>query len=122
MRISDWSSDVCSSDLETRAGAERQRDHDALAHAAGELVRVLVEAPLGGRDADLLQQLEGAPARRLRAEPAVGEDGLGELPPDGVERVQRRQRVLEHHADLAAADARSEEHTSELQSRKRRPY
>ena len=31
---------------------ERHRDHHALAHAAGHLVRVLLDAPLGQRDAD----------------------------------------------------------------------
>ena len=41
---------------------ERHRDHHALAHAAGELVRVVVDAPLGARDADRLQQLDCARA------------------------------------------------------------
>ncbi len=36
---------------------------DALAHAAGELVRVLGDAPLGSRDAHRVQELE----RLLRA-------------------------------------------------------
>ena len=31
-------------------------------------------------------------------------DGLHELRPDAVERVQRRERVLEDHRDLLAAD------------------
>ena len=39
-------------------GAERQRDHHALAHAAGELVRIVVDALLGAGDADLLQELD----------------------------------------------------------------
>ena len=42
---------------------ERHRDHHALAHAAGELVRVVVDPPLGARDADRLQQLERPRAR-----------------------------------------------------------
>ena len=48
---------------QARLGAERQRDHHALAHAAGELVRIVVDALLRGRDADLLQQVDGALAR-----------------------------------------------------------
>src|SRR3546814_19946055 len=93
MRISDWSSDVCSSDLH------------ALAHTAGELVRILVDAPLGGRNANLMQQFHGALARSPVAEVAVGEDGFGELAADGVERVQRGLGVLEYHADVAATGA-----------------
>ena len=50
-------------DDELGLGAERERDDDALAHAAGELVRVAVDAPLRRRDADLGQELDGAPAR-----------------------------------------------------------
>ena len=47
-----------------RAG-ERHRDHHALAHAAGELMREGVQPPLGIGDADVAQQRE-------RARPALG--------------------------------------------------
>mgnify|MGYP003693900531 CR=1 FL=1 len=46
---------------------ERQRDHDALAHAAGELVRIVIDASLRRRDADLGQQVERALPRGARA-------------------------------------------------------
>ena len=36
--------------------AERHRDHDPLPHAARQLVRVLLQAPLGVGDADVLQR------------------------------------------------------------------
>ena len=48
-------------------GRERERQHDALAHAAGELVRIVVDAHLRRRDADLGQQRE----RACRAPAAV---------------------------------------------------
>ena len=51
-------------DDELRVRRERQGDHDALAHAAGELVRVMVEAPLGRRNSDLDEQRERARAGR----------------------------------------------------------
>ena len=54
-------------DDQLRLGAERERQHDALAHAAGELVRVAVDAPLRRRDADLGEQLDGAVARACAA-------------------------------------------------------
>ena len=44
---------------------ERHRDHHALAHAAGELVRIVVHAALRRRDADQPQHLDGALERRL---------------------------------------------------------
>ena len=45
-------------DQQRRAAGERHRDHRALAHAARELVRVLVELALGLGQADELQHLE----------------------------------------------------------------
>ena len=51
-------------DQQLRVAGERDGDHHALAHAAGELVRVVVEAPCGVRDADLLEQLDRALAAR----------------------------------------------------------
>ena len=46
---------------------QRHRDHHALAHAARELVRVVVDPALGARDADRLQELERPRVRLLRA-------------------------------------------------------
>ena len=50
---------------------ERHRDHHALAHAPGELVRVVVDPALGARDADRLQELERARVRLLGADVLV---------------------------------------------------
>ena len=91
-------------DDEARVGAEGEGDHHALAHPAGELVRVVVDAPLGRRDADLPQQLDGTGARLGRVHRQVLFDRLGDLAPDGVERIQRRERVLEDRPDAPAAD------------------
>ena len=79
-----------SATISARLGAQRQRDHHALAHAAGELVRIVVDALLGAGDADLLQQLD---ARAARA--AAVDSGRCvwivsiELAADRVERVER---------------------------------
>ena len=69
-RICAWvvtSSAVVGSSAISRSGSliERHRDHHALAHAARELVRVVVDPALGARDADLLEQLERPGARLL---------------------------------------------------------
>jgi hypothetical protein len=55
--------------ISSRLGAERQRDHDALAHAAGEFVRIGVDALVGRGNADLGEQSMA----RLRA-PASATD------------------------------------------------
>src|SRR5262249_39495513 len=69
-----------------------------------ELVRVLIDALLGGRNAGFAQQLHGARVGFFGADRQVREDRFDELPPHRVERVQRGQRILEDGADLAAAD------------------
>jgi len=50
------------------------------------------------------QQPQRLLPRLGRAQPAVPADRLHELAADGVERVQRGHRLLEDHADPAAAD------------------
>ena len=47
-------------DEQARLAAQRHRDHRALAHAAAELVRVVVDPALRARDADELEQLDRA--------------------------------------------------------------
>ena len=46
-----------------RIAGERERDHDPLPHAAGELVRVGIDTALGRGDMDEPKQLDGAGAR-----------------------------------------------------------
>ncbi len=72
---------------------QRERDHHALPHAAGELVRVLL-APRR-RDADALEQL--GDARVGIAAGSVQDDRLGDLPVDPHDRVERVHRALEDH-------------------------
>jgi len=90
---------------QARLGRQRQRDHHPLAHAAAELVRVVVDAFFCRGNAGVFQQVNGAAARLGAAHRQVGGDGLDELPPHRVERVERGERVLKDGPDLAAADA-----------------
>ena len=90
-------------DDQARLAGERQRDHDALAHAAGELVRILIEALLGRRDAGLLQQPDRALASLGGADRQVRLDRLDQLLADRVQRIERRQRILEDRADVTTA-------------------
>ncbi len=62
------SSAVVGSSADHQFGPAHQRhgDHHPLAQTAGKLVRILPQPALGGGDADLLQQLDGALARLAR--------------------------------------------------------
>src|SRR3546814_989892 len=98
MRISDWSSDVCSSDLDDMT------ELDALHDAGDDLSDAVLEfliLPLTLGVADLLEN-----------------DLLGGLRIDAPQ-IDRRQRINDEVADLCT---RSEEHTSELQSLMRISY
>jgi len=81
------------------------RDHHALAHAAGKLVWVLLEPALGVGDADERQELDGAGLRLLGRHLQVNEERLHDLQPDPEDRVQRRHGLLEDHRHVMAADA-----------------
>ena len=83
---------------------ESHGDHDALAHAAGELVRILVHALLGLRDAHEVEQLSGAFERLLLGVAAVQTKALPHLTTDLVNRVERGHGVLEDHRNVIAAD------------------
>src|SRR3546814_3801873 len=112
MRICDWSSDVCSSDLvDGPSGAGR-----------GLVPAVALEMHLVGNFADrpqahVLEHRQRVRQRHRRAH-------LIELEAEPV--VLDLERPVQVHAELAGPqrllDARSEEHTSELQSLMRISY
>ena len=82
---------------------ERHGDHDALALAAGELMRIAVEPGLRIGNADLGQHFERAGARRGAGQAAVQQQNLADLLLDGVQRIERGHRLLEHDGDVVAA-------------------
>ena len=90
-------------DQDVGLAGERHGDHDALAHAAGVLVRILLHALLGVVDAHEAQHLDGAVPRLPLVAVGVERDGLDELMPDGIGGVQRGHRILEDDRDLVAA-------------------
>src|SRR3546814_5577799 len=110
MRISDWSSDVCSSDL----------DHTTGLHVVAELL------DLGGAELDLLQRGLGVLVGAA-GEAAGHRARLRALRDDERHRALARQlgRYVggqRHHHALGDVLGRSEEHTSELQSLMRISY
>src|SRR3546814_4701690 len=117
MRISDWSSDVCSSDL------------DQLRHRLPDVDHQLAERPAGEADRPPPQHRDGEQEQRHP------ERRLALYPPGQQQRRQadQRQDVVptlcqgrDQPRHLVAGDAaqavRSEEHTSELQSLMRISY
>ena len=92
-------------DQQLRAARERHRDHDALAHAAGELMRIVVHALVRIGDLHQAQHLDGLVERRALRKPLVPAQHLGDLLADGVDRIERGHRLLEHHRDVLGADA-----------------
>src|SRR3546814_2544040 len=114
MRISDWSSDVCSSDLrQDRLGRGRDRRGAAPRLAADQEVdaRRRIAASLRPfPKAGACDRLPGEPHR----EPIDGWNGHG---------AGGRGRLRGHaFRDVAPVARRSEEHTSELQSLMRNSY
>jgi hypothetical protein len=85
---------------------DRDGDHHPLAHPAGELVREGPRAFRGPGDADEVEQLHGPLPRGVAADVLVDLQGLDDLAAHGEDRRERGHRVLEDHADLAAADPR----------------
>ena len=85
-------------DQDRRVGDQRGCDQDALAHAAGEFERALVDAAVRVGDADVRQHLShgrsGAGERLTQC--------LGDLAADGGERVKGRLRLLEDHRHTPA--------------------
>jgi hypothetical protein len=90
-------------DQHHRVAGERHRDHHALAHAAGELVRILVEPPLGVGDVHAVQQRERPGARLGSRHLLVPDQRLGDLLADLHVRRQRGHRVLEDHREARPA-------------------
>ena len=74
---------------------QRDRDADALAHAAGELMWVGTQARSRIGNCNLRQRVLGAPHRLPGADRAMGAEHLHHLIADAHHRVQRGRRVLE---------------------------
>jgi hypothetical protein len=93
-------------DQQARVARDRHRDHHALVHAAGHLVRVVVHARSGGWDADLLQQFDRVSlARSSSIQRRVQPQRFDQLVADGEAGIQAAGRVLEDHRHVLADEA-----------------
>ena len=91
-------------DEELGAATEGHGDHDALLHAAGELVRVGAEAFFGFGDADLAEPGDDFGVLVFDVGSMQGE-GFGELGADGEDGVEGGGGFLEDVGDVASAHA-----------------
>ena len=89
-------------DDQLRLQRERHRDDHALAHAAGELVRVGADAL--AVDADELEDLAGLCERPALRDLLVRAHHVHELVAYAHHRVERVHRALEDHRDVAPAE------------------
>jgi hypothetical protein len=67
--------------------AQGQGDHDPLAHAAAQVMRILLEAPAGVGNPDHAEQLQGPVVGLLLAAAEMQANGLCQLLPDTEHRV-----------------------------------
>ena len=91
-------------DQHRRPARQRHGDHHALPHAAGQLVRILVDPLTGGRNTDALEHLDRARPRLPARHPFVEHERLDDLFAARVDGIQRGHRLLEDHRDFLAAD------------------
>src|SRR3546814_6575635 len=115
MRISDWSSDVCSSDLHRQARPRRRQRQLAVAAEREQHDR---QAEHQGDDAEDHRQVAGAHAHR-RANAVV--EGADKKPAADGGDDQAGEQVAAISTEHGKT-SRSEEHTSELQSLMRISY
>src|SRR3546814_4100193 len=109
MRISDWSSDVCSSDLLADGGVELHRHRLQVRQIRVENLAVEDEADI-------------AQCRFGQAETGFALDGHGGGDRDGRSRLAVDPEVEADRRQFLERYIRSEEHTSELQSLMRISY
>jgi hypothetical protein len=91
-------------DEEARATRDRHGDHRPLPHPARELVRIQTRSLVWFGNADQIQHLDRPRVRGVLREPFVDPGHLADLTPHPMHRVERGERILEDHRDLAATD------------------
>src|SRR3546814_2496637 len=114
MRISDWSSDVCSSDLHVLASLD------------GRIALVIDDGPTSAGVESTIARVKNGAVEILRPGPVTAEmlgaaSGLAVRGVEGSE-VVAPGMLASHYAPGKTGRLRSEVHTSELQSLKRISY
>src|SRR3546814_4082442 len=116
MRISDWSSDVCSSDLFAEGEVRGDDDAGPLIELADEVEQQLPSRAGERQITELVEHDQVEPRQLRRQGPAFADPGLL------FEACHQIDGVEVAGASAPSHDIRSEEHTSELQSLMRISY
>ena len=82
---------------------QRTGDQRALAHAAGQLMRIGAGHDRSLADADLAQQIDRARQRRLSRQTAMMDEPLADLRTHAHRGVEHREGILEHQRHAGAA-------------------
>ena len=90
-------------DQHARAERDCHRDQRALACAAGELMRIFVDAPARIRNLHALEQCDRPFARLAFPDRKMRTQHFADLRADRENGIQRAQRVLKYHRDGRAA-------------------
>jgi hypothetical protein len=90
-------------DQQQRVARQRHGDHHALAHPAGQLMRVVGETLLRGGDFHQLEQVPCTLHRRVAIGAEVNLRRLGDLAADRQDGIEARHGLLEDHRDVAPA-------------------
>ena len=90
-------------DEQLRAIHDCHGDHHTLAHAAGELVRIVAGAANGLGDGDVGHGLDGEASGFVFRASAVSQNGFGDLVADAHHGIQSGHWFLEDHGDAGAA-------------------
>ncbi len=88
-------------DDDARPASDCHGDHDALALAAGQFVRIGTHGAIGIGDQDFFQQFACLPACIRASDGLMQKDRFGDLVAAGEDWIERRHRILEDHGDMA---------------------
>src|SRR3546814_9969902 len=119
MRISDWSSDVCSSDLPRAVATLARGSSDNAATFARYLIETRVGVLTSSAAPSIASVYAAAPDMTDTVMLAISQSGKS---PDLVTALAAARARGAYGIALVNADAKSEEHTSELQSLMRISY
>ena len=93
---------VC--DQELWIAGQRHRNHHALTHTAGKLMRIIVNPALRIRYGDLAHCVDSSEACFPSRHFAMQTQGFGNLFTHLENGIKRRHRILKDHRDIIAAD------------------
>src|SRR3546814_1404598 len=116
MRISDWSSDVCSSDLEQENGARERIELEDIAHLRGQSIKALAHVARRQRQIDLRRRRQRQAQRSSSPITSSANLNASLSTSPSIDTVKPPLRRI------SIRPGRSEEPTSELQSLMRMSY